>query len=213
MDWSLIATWRNSGVPLHVALRGIERAMDSYFSKQPLKDSKPNTLFYCHPSVMEEFAHHLESHVGEAMEESPGAKAPEAAGPDKNAVTDFLGSRILEIKSLLAKHSIVENLAVEGIERIVQRLDEIARDLDSDKQADYEALDRDLAILDESLTQELHTVLPPEQMETWQQEAKRDLKMYRKKLPKETYGKILDNYLRTKIHRHFGVGELSLFQM
>jgi hypothetical protein len=30
MDWSLIAVWRDSGVPLHVALRGIDLAMDTF---------------------------------------------------------------------------------------------------------------------------------------------------------------------------------------
>jgi hypothetical protein len=64
LDWSLIATWRDSGVPLHIAMRGIDIAMDSFFSK-PNRPRMVNSLFYCHESVMEEFARHLESHVGE----------------------------------------------------------------------------------------------------------------------------------------------------
>ena len=34
MDWGLIATWRDAGVPLHVALRGIDIAMDGFFARQ-----------------------------------------------------------------------------------------------------------------------------------------------------------------------------------
>ncbi len=45
----------------------------------------------------------------------------------------------------------------------------------------------------------------------WEQEAKSELKVYRKRLPKETYQKILENFMRTKTHRYFEVGELSLF--
>ena len=65
MDWSLMATWHDSGVPLHVALRGIDRAMDGFFAKQPRSDSRIGSLFYCHSAVMEEYTPHLESHLGE----------------------------------------------------------------------------------------------------------------------------------------------------
>jgi len=216
LDWSLIATWRDSGVPLHVALRGIDRAMDSFLAKQSRSDARVSTLFYCHASVMEEYAHHLESHLGEAPAEAAGTAAPaplqKPEGPDKQAVLEFLNAQIAEIKTLYTKLSALES-ASEGIDRIVLRLEEIAQDLETDKQVDFEALDRDLAILDEALVRELHTAISPEQVAAWEQEAKKELKIYRKKLPKETYGKILDNFLRTKIHRHFTVGELSLFHM
>jgi hypothetical protein len=219
MDWSLMAAWRDSGVPLHVALRGIDRAMDGFFAKQSRSPSKVSSLFYCHASVMEEYTRHLESHLGEAPAEGSGGTAVDAqaevlqpAGPDKKAVQEFLNARIVEIKALPAKLCGVE-CRTEGIDRILERLDEIARDLDADNQVDFESLDRDLAILDQTLVGELRAVIPPEQIAAWDQEARKDLKIYRKKLPKNTYGKILDNFMCTKIHRHFAVGELSLFHM
>ncbi len=218
MDWSLMATWRDSGVPLHVALRGIDRAMDGFFAKQPHSSSKISTLFYCHASVMEEYTRHLESHLGEAPADAPASGTPaahraeEPDRPDKDAVLEFLDARIVEITSLPGKLSLLEG-AAEGIERIVERICEIARNLESDKQVDFEALDRDLAILDETLVGELRAALAPEQQAAWELDARKELKIYRKKLPKETYGKILENYLRTRIHRHFSVGELSLFHM
>jgi hypothetical protein len=219
MDWSLIATWRDSGVPLHVALRGIDRAMDSYFARKPLRESRLSTLFYCHASVMEEYARHLESHLGEAKDEGEGAgeaaekKRELSDGPDKNEILALLNARILEIKSLSAKQYILEKVAAENIGRIVGRLEEIARSVGAGREIEYESLDRDLGILDENLIRELRAATDPEQAEIWEQEAKKELKVYRKKLPKETYQKILENYLRARIRRHHGVGELSLFQM
>jgi hypothetical protein len=213
LDWSLIATWRDSQVPLHVALRGIDIAMDTYHSKSHVKEKKLSTLFYCHPSVMEEFARHIESHVGEAKSDPEPPPERASAGPERSELLSFLENKITEIKSLFAKQSIVEKVSADGIERILARLGEIADDLQTDRQMDYEAVDRDLGILDESLLNELRAALAPEQMDVWEKEARKDLKVYRSKLPKETYGKILDNYLRTRIHRHFGIGELSLFQI
>jgi hypothetical protein len=216
MDWSLIATWRDSGVPLHVALRGIDRAMDSFFARPLRSDSRVSSLFYCHASVMEEYARHLESHLGEApvkaAETAASASPQPAEGPGKQAVLGFLNARIAEIKTLYTKLSELEG-APEGIDRIVRRLEELAQDLETTNQVDFEALDRDLGILDEALVGDLRKAVPPEQIAAWEQEAKKELKIYRKKLPKETYGKIVENFLRTKIHRHFTVGELSLFHM
>jgi hypothetical protein len=219
MDWSLMATWRDSGIPLHVALRGIDRAMDGFFAKQSRSSSKINTLFYCHASVMDEYAQHLESHLGEQPMEGAdtgASAAPPAAqkpdGPDKKTILEFLNARISEIKVLAAKLSVSEG-GPEGMERIVLRLEEIIGDLATDNQVDFEALDRDLGILDETLVGELRTAVSPEQIAAWEQEAKKELKIYRKKLLKDIYGKILENFMRTKIHRHFAVGELSLFHL
>ena len=64
IDWALIATWRDSGIPLHVALRGIDIAMHNFFAR-PRGRRYVSTLFYCHDPVMEEYARHLESRIGE----------------------------------------------------------------------------------------------------------------------------------------------------
>ncbi len=220
LDWSLIATWRDSGVPLHVALRGIDRAMDAFLAKRSGSHSKVSSLFYCHSSVMEEYAHHLESHLGEEAADTAGATPASGAGeaqgdsgaPDKKAILDFLNSRISEIKALPGKLQAEEETSA-AINRIAGRLEEIADDLETDKQVDMEALDRDLSILDVTLVDVLRSALTAEQVAAWQEEARKELKVYRKKLPKDTYVKIQDNFLRTKTHRHFGVGELSLFHL
>jgi hypothetical protein len=217
MDWSLIATWRDSGVPLHIALRGIDRAMDGFLAKRTHSTSIVSSLFYCHATVMEEYAQYLESHLGESKTPqgaAAGAAEP-AAGPDipdKAAVIGFLGARIAEIKAVSAKLSLPEG-EEQGTDRIVSRLEEIARDLETGSQADFESLDRDLAILDEALVRELHKGLPPGKIEEWEQQAKKELKIYRKKLPKETYAEIVKNFLRTKTRQFFAIAELSLFHL
>ena len=70
MDWGLIAAWKDAGIPLQVALRGIDMAMDSFASRQR-SNSKVNSLCYCHDSVIAEFANHLES-TSENPRKAPG---------------------------------------------------------------------------------------------------------------------------------------------
>jgi hypothetical protein len=204
-------------VPLNVALRGIDKAMDSYYKSPRRRTERPGTLFYCHDAVMAEYARHLEAHVG-APEPEPGAVETEPResggdeGPDKESTMSFLAARIREIDGLRLKLHERET-AVEATGRVAERLREISRDLESGILVETDSLERDLGILEEVLIAGLRGALPAQKLAEWELEARKELKVYRKRLPKETYEKILENFLRTKTHRHFDVGELSLFQL
>lgn len=217
LDWSLIATWRESGIPLNVALRGIDKAMDTYQSRTRRSTDRLSTLFYCHDSVMAEFAAYLESHVGEEHADSrqeasgsPGQDQAKTDGPGRELTLQFLDARLKEIERLLTKLQ-GGGPAYEAVERVRGRLMEILAGLQSDPHPDAGALERDLGILDELLVTELRAALPEGKLSEWEQEAKTELKVYRKRLPKETYQKILENFMRTRTHRYFEIGELSLF--
>src|SRR5438093_6607987 len=62
MDWALIEGWKERGVPLHVALRGIEHSFDSYDAKKQKRTVK--TLLYCQEEVEAQYAEWIESRVG-----------------------------------------------------------------------------------------------------------------------------------------------------
>jgi len=220
LDWSLIATWKESGIPLHVALRGIDIAMDGWFSKPHRFASKVSTLFYCHDSVMEEFSRFLEAHVGESPGSTEEAQntSPKPQGADadeeqaKDAAAKFVSARIEEIERLRAKQCQGET-GTEEILRILERLREILADLQHETKVNLESLERDLGILEELLISHLGAQIPQDTMAGWEEEAKRELKIYKKKVPKETYEKIRKNYLRGKIHGLFQVRELSVIQL
>lgn len=217
MDWGLIAAWRDAGVPLHVALRGIDIAMDGFLTRQNRSSAKVSSLCYCHDSVMEEYAGYLESRVGESAENvqnaSAGAEAAsdKAGGPSAAEIIGFISSRIDEIKTLVAKQYPVEER--EGISRALFRLEEVKQSLETGGRVDSETLERDFAIIDELLVSELSALIPPEEAAEWEKEAKKELKLYKKRLPRETYEKIHGNFVRDKIHRKFSIGELSLFRL
>jgi len=215
LDWSLIASWRASGVPLNVALRGIDIAVDGYLARHR-PGEKLSTLAYCHDAVMQEYASHLESHLGEAtpsgqQESETKASSPVPDGPDKNTVLALIFSRIREIKAAREKQSRLENC--EAIDRVLSRLEEISRGVESDREVDFEALERDLDIVDETFVEGLQPAIPAEHLASWEQEAKKDLKIYKKRLPKDVFEKIRRNYMRQKVHKAFRVGELSVFHL
>jgi hypothetical protein len=218
MDWGLIASWRDAGVPLQVALRGIDIAMDGFLKRRRRGSSKVNSLCYCHDSVMAEFAAYLESHVGEP---SAGAQNPpsgpetgpeEKDEPGKEQVLAFLSERIREIKELCEKQFSGSGIS-EGVGRALARLEAMMRDVETGSRIDAESLERDLAMIEEILTAELRAAVSGEEMTEWEKEAKKELKVYRKRLPKDTYDRIHRNFLRGKIRRKFQIGEFSLFHL
>jgi hypothetical protein len=212
LDWHLIETWKHAGVPLHVALRGIDIAMDHYFAQQHRSGSRLNTLAYCHEGVMAEYSRHLESHVGEDQTAGSAETGVEKAEePERSDVAHWIRQRIFEIEALRGKQSCES--ALEDIGRALERLEEIARGLESNKQPDLEALERDLSLLDHFLTAALSSLIPSEELAEWAEEAKKELKIYKKRLPKETYQKIHESFVRGKIRRRFSLGELSIFHM
>jgi len=215
MDWGLIAAWRDAGIPLQVALRGIDMAMDSFVSRQR-GAAKVNTLAYCHDSVIAEFASHLESHVGEASEDhlpvTDAAGSPDTKdAPDIQATINFICERLDEIKSAGAKQS--DETAAEGIQRVVERLEEVLKDLVNSGRLDTEGLEHDLSIIDDVLVAALRATIPDELIKEWEVEANRELKVYKKNLPKDTFEKIHANFIRDKIHRNCKIGELSIFRL
>lgn len=217
MDWGLIATWRDAGVPLHVALRGIDVAMDGFFARQGRGTSKVSSLCYCHDSVMAEYARHMESRVGEHPEDAADIDATGKPEPEKNQdldVKDVIGSisaRISEIKSLAAKQYPAET--PEGMNRVLERLEEVRGSLESGARIDSETMERDFGLIDRLLVEELRARVDPEEALEWEKEAKKELKVYKKRLPKETYDKIYNNFMGDKIHKKFGIGEFSLFHL
>src|SRR5580698_10248827 len=67
LDWALIETWREAGVPLDAVLRGIDNAFDKYDAKALRAKSKlrkVNGLAWCAQSVVEAVAENMEASVG-----------------------------------------------------------------------------------------------------------------------------------------------------
>jgi hypothetical protein len=215
MDWGLIAAWRDAGIPLNVAIRGIDIAMDGFLAQQHRGNSKVNSLCYCHDAVMAEFAQHLEMRIGESTDAETASVVSETGSPESNEpgiaeITGHISERIREIKTLSEKQ--YPERTLEGLQRVRTRLEEVLQVGEAER-FDMASIERDLALIDSLLTSELRSLVPSEEMVEWEMEAKKELKVYKKRLPKETYAKIHDNFVRGKLHRKFNIGELSLFQL
>jgi hypothetical protein len=87
LDWALIETWKDAGIPLEAALRGIDAAFERW-ERRRSKTRKVISLAYCAQEVLAAAEEMKEAEVGTARAEKPDAGfAPEdiAAYLERNA--------------------------------------------------------------------------------------------------------------------------------
>src|ERR1700761_1867989 len=53
LDWALVESWKNAGVPLEAALRGIDAAFEKWRTKRK-RGQNVNSVAYCAQAVMVE---------------------------------------------------------------------------------------------------------------------------------------------------------------
>lgn len=217
LDWTLIETWQQMGIPLHVALRGIDRAMDLFAARQ-LRNRFVNTLFFCNQAVLEEHEAHLASLEGVAAA-APPAKAEEGAAPAamtppaaaRAGLQQFLDRRRAEMEHLAERHP--GSPVAEAAGRVTARLDALRQELDAGARIDPERLEADLAAMDEVLVPALEAALPEAEWKALRASCQEELRHHRRNLAKEMYARILRNFQKKRIKEHFGVSDLSLLDL
>ncbi len=63
LDWALIETWKDAGIPLEAVLRGIDATFEKY-NARPSKSRKVNGLAYCSQEVLAAAEHMKQASVG-----------------------------------------------------------------------------------------------------------------------------------------------------
>jgi hypothetical protein len=196
LDWCLIELWRDSGIPLHIVLRGIERSFESAESRQK---KSPNTLFYCHPAILEAFDEYNQAMIG-ASKESQEEGVPDGDPSQVEAVLNHLQ----ELENGLKAHP------YEVAQRFGERVAALRSEVSSSGSVDYRELDRDLAQTGVVLSESLQKEMGSEKVKELRSEVKQEMKIYRKRLSKEMYQRLEKNYLDRKILALHGLPEFSL---
>src|SRR5215467_2639337 len=88
LDWALIETWKDAGIPLQAVLRGIDDAFDSY-ERRPAKTKKINGLAYCSQLVLTAAEDMKEAVVG-ATGEAGSTKPRSSEGFEPQTIAAFL---------------------------------------------------------------------------------------------------------------------------
>jgi hypothetical protein len=208
LDWALIETWREAGIPLEAVLRGVDNAFDKHDAKA-LHSSrgtrKVNGLAWCAQSVMEA--------VEQAMEASIGAApAVETESTESGFETEPV-SRYLEQNAGAIEAAILKPPAdAVGIE-VTGRLRALAGGLRTEPAQSLEELDRTLSVLEEKLFAALLTSAPEEELVALREQAARELAPYRGKMQAVQIKQVQQQFLQKRMLETRKLPRLSLFYM
>jgi hypothetical protein len=212
MDWALIEGWKERGVPLHVVVRAIEHAFDSYQSKQRKRSVK--TLLYCQEEVEAQYAEWLESRVGSHEEQDAETQsADESKSPfPRDAVLAHLARSLDHLNKLHEeRRQNSEDELSEAVSRAVILLSEIKDDYASAAQPDARKLEDSLTGIERRLDDAIRAAVSDSELESANAEIEAQVKPYKRHMDKAAFEQTRDNLLRKRLREHFGVPRLSLF--
>jgi hypothetical protein len=209
LDWALIETWKDAGIPLEAALRGIDSAFDRY-DQRPSKTKKVNSLAYCSQEVLAAAEDMKEAAVGAGTETV--AKPRQQQGFEEQAIAVFLqrNADLLEAAQLPERGGVsVHAAAVEA----AQTLRKLSEEISAKKSARLEDLERRLTVLEDKLFAALLAATPDEEIVTVRAEADRDLIPYRRKMPSSQIEQLQKQYIHKRLLEKYRLPRLSLFYM
>jgi hypothetical protein len=208
LDWALIETWREAGVPLEAVLRGIDNAFDKHDAKALRSSSrtrKVNGLAWCAQSVMEAVEQAMEASIGATP--ATGAEAVES-GFETERVCRYLeqNAGVLEAASLSPPSDAM------GAE-VASRLRALTVGLRTEPTQSLEELDRTLSVLEEKMFAALLMSAPEEELVALREQAARELAPYRGKMQAVQIKQVQQQFLQKKLLEARKLPRLSLFYM
>jgi hypothetical protein len=212
LDWALMETWKNAGIPLEAVLRGIDAAFDKY-DQHPSKTRKVNGLGWCSQAVLSAAEDMKEAAVGAAPTNPPSAKSAAGQGFEPETIAAFLrrNADLLHTAKLphtagISVHAVAEDSATT--------LRKLARDIESTKAASrLEDLERHLTVLEEKLFAALLAATPDEEIVTVRAQADRELSPYRRKMSAPQIEQLQKQYVHKRLLEKYNLPRLSLFYM
>jgi hypothetical protein len=208
LDWALIETWREAGVPLEAVLRGINNAFDKHDAKavrSPRRTRKVNGLAWCAQSVMEAVEQAMEASIGAAP--AAGTEAMES-GFEAERVSRYLEQNAGAIEAATLSPP-ADTTAVE----VTGRLRALAVGLRTEPVQSLEELDRTLTVLEEKMFAALLTSAHEEELVALREQAARELAPYRGKMQAVQIKQVQQQFLQKKMLEMRRLPRLSLFYM
>jgi len=217
MDWALIESWKEMNIPLHVALRGIEKAFDSWEAKPRKRSVK--TLLYCQEEVEAQYAEWIESRVGagpqhEREDQAESGSENEHLPFRRSAILEHLGRGRLALLELgNERRRAQEDDFCEVLFRAAGLLEELESEFEESSSPNAQKLEDSLTGLERMLSDSILAVVPSGQLDALTNEVAGQLRPYRNHMERSVYQQTKDNLLLKRLREQFAVPRLSLFYL
>ena len=200
LDWALIDTWREAGIPLDAVLRGIDTAFDRYDSRKHRTARRINGLAWCAQEVL--------TAAEEMREASVGAAKP--ATPDAGLEWERIAAHLTAAAAAL-KAAPLTGLAAGTAAEIAARLAVLA--VLPSTAPSLEDLERSLTVLEEKLFNTLIATTPEAELTALREQSAQELAPYRRRMQALQIRQIEQQFLHKRLLEKHNLPRLSLFYM
>ncbi len=190
LDWALLESWKNSGVPLEAVLRGIDAAFEKWRGRK-VKTQMVNSLAFCAQAVLTE---------AQVMAGTAQPKVRKEAAPPFG---------LEELRAYLTSNAAA--LPAE-YEATTAALNKLASEAEGHYH-DLEALEQRLTVLEERMLALARSRQTEEEMLDARQTLDRQLRPYRNKMTADQLCMLEKQYLERHLLEKSGLPRLSLFYM
>jgi hypothetical protein len=231
LDWALIETWREAGIPLEAALRGIDAAFDKHDAQRMRargrRQRNVNGLAWCSQSVLEATEQAREAAVGSG----PVQREERASGFEPARIAHHLATTAAQLlRSAPALPPVAATTITETADRLRQLAAELGRAAPGHSGEKFEAgagqtfvtdpdaqslehLDRTLTVLEEKVFAALLASAPEEELTILREQADRELAPYRSRMQAHQIKQVQQQFLHKRLIEKHSLPRLSLFYM
>ena len=197
LDWALIESWKNSGVPLEAVLRGIDIAFEKWRARRS-RTQMVNSLAFCSQAVMVEAQRMADAGTGEPQE--AGREEEQPFAPE--ALRSFIEGNSAAIRGT----------GVAGFEPVASSLDQILGEL-AELSKDPEKLEERLTVLEQKLIALARTRQTDQQALELRERLSAQIGPYRSKMTAPQIAMLEAQFLERALLETAGLPRLSLFYM
>ncbi|MGC9199652.1 MAG: hypothetical protein ACP5E5_12060 [Acidobacteriaceae bacterium] len=211
LDWALIETWREAGIPLEAVLRGIDAAFDKYEQRSRKAGGrlrKVNGLAWCAQAVMRAAEEMVEASTGVAPRAS---RQPAETGFEPERVAAFLEGNAGVIEVAAAGEDAQGWRAIAHSTAL--RLRELAETVRGSDPPALDELDRTLTVLEEKLLAQIQASASEAELVELKAQSDHELAPYRARMATVQLRQVQQQFLHKRLLEVCRLPRLSLFYM
>jgi hypothetical protein len=210
LDWALVESWKEGGIPLAAVLAGIEHSFQK-FSRRPQRFRKINGLAYCSQAVLEAAQQVTAAGIEGG---APGNDRAAAAPFTADEISNYLqgNARALEQAAQQARENRQAVLA-DDLAAAAAALEEFTGSEPEKAGADFEELERRLSAFEEKLAASLIRAASVELLARFRREVEQGLARCRQKMTAAQIESLERQFLKKRLFELYQIPRLSLFYL
>lgn len=207
LDWALIESWKDAGIPLEAVCSGIERTFEKHL-RRPRRMTKINGLAYCSQAVMAA----AEAASVAAAERGPRERSAAEAPFAPERVVSFIAHYAAALgKSAESARAAGSAVLASDLDQHAEALSGLAAQGGEALTRDLEGLERVLTAVEDRISASLARATPLDLTLKLREEVDRSLASCRRSMTASQLESVERQFLKRRLFEHYELPRLSLF--